>query len=313
MKPKCDEAEFIRLFTQYGPGAVAKHLGITERNVHGRRRRIEEKTGSAIVHTPAPVVHDWATMYPKRVPIAVENGVVLIGSDAHYWPGIISAAHRGFVKLAKELQPAAVILNGDVFDGARNSRHPALGFQAKPTVRQERDAVEERTNEIILAAPKARHLWTLGNHCARFEAKLAQQVPEYEGVDGFALKDHFHGWTFAQSLWLNGDVVVKHRFKGGVHATHNNTIWSGKSMVTGHLHSLKVTPFSDYNGTRYGVDTGTLADPYGEQFEYAEDAPLNHRSGFVVLTFHRGQLLWPEVVHALDAHHVQFRGAIIEV
>jgi hypothetical protein len=113
-------------------------------------------------------------------------------------------------------------------------------------------------------------------------------------------------------------VVVKHRFKGGIHATHNNTLWAGKTIVTGHLHSLKVTPLSDYNGTRWGIDTGTLADPAsntegGPQFHYNEDNPQNHRSGFIVLTFKDGQLLWPEVCNVIDQNHVSFRGEVIRV
>ena len=92
-------------------------------------------------------------------------------------------------------------------------------------------------------------------------------------------------------------------------------MWSGKTIVTGHLHSLKVTPFSDYAPRpRWGVDTGTLADPYGPQFrDYCEDNPVNWRSGFVVLTFHKGKLLWPELVHVFDDKHVEFRGELIRV
>jgi hypothetical protein len=58
---------------------------------------------------------------------------------------------------------------------------------------------------------------------------------------------------------------------------HNATLWAGRNIITSHLHSLKVTPFSDYNGARFGVDTGTLANPYSEQFNYQEDNPRNHR------------------------------------
>jgi hypothetical protein len=85
-------------------------------------------------------------------------------------------------------------------------------------------------------------------------------------------------------------------------------------MVTGHLHSLKVTPFDDYNGTRYGVDTGTLADPLGPQFEnYLEQGPTNWRSGFVVLTYHNGQLLWPEVAKVFAPGFIEFRGKVMDV
>jgi hypothetical protein len=113
---------------------------------------------------------------------------------------------------------------------------------------------------------------------------------------------------------LNESTVVKHRYKNGIHATHNNTVSAGVSIVTGHLHSLKVTPFNDYNGERFGVDTGTLADVDGEQFSnYMELNPNNWRSGFIVLTFNNGHLLWPEVVHVIDKDVIQFRGQVLDV
>jgi hypothetical protein len=84
-------------------------------------------------------------------------------------------------------------------------------------------------------------------------------------------------------------------------------------MVTGHLHSSKVTPYTDYNGTRYGVDTGCLADPYGPQFEYTEDNPRNWRSGFAVLRFHEGKLLQPQLVIVHDSNHVDYCGQLIKV
>jgi hypothetical protein len=149
---------------------------------------------------------------------------------------------------------------------------------------------------------------------SRYESRLAAIAPEYARVHGVHLKDHFPDWTPCWSVWINNDVVIKHRFKSGIHATHNNALWSGKTIVTGHLHSLRVTPLSDYTGTRYGVDCGTLADPYGPQFvHYTEDNPVNWRSGFVVLTFYRGRLLWPEVVHVIDEGQVTFRGRVYEV
>lgn len=85
-------------------------------------------------------------------------------------------------------------------------------------------------------------------------------------------------------------------------------------MVTGHLHQLKVTPYTDYNGRRYGVDTGTLADLFGPQFvDYTEANPVNWHSGFAVLTFKNGQLLQPELVQKWDEGTIEFRGQLIEV
>ena len=128
------------------------------------------------------------------------------------------------------------------------------------------------------------------------------------------LSDHFTAWEKCWSVWLNENTIVKHRNKGGVHATHNNTVFSGVNIVTGHLHSLKVTPYTDYNGVRYGVDTGTLADIYGPQFEnYLEQNPVNWRSGFAVLTFHDGELLMPELAIVHTESTIQFRGEVIDV
>ena len=165
------------------------------------------------------------------------------------------------------------------------------------------------------AAPKgAAFIWTLGNHDGRLETKLASCAPEFAKVSGVHLKDHFPRWTPAWMASVNNEIIIKHRFKGGIHAPHNNTIQSGKSMVTGHLHSAKVTPWSDYNGTRYGVDCGTLSEPYGPQFtDYTELNPVNWRSGFCVLTFVDGKMLWPELAVKWDDTHVQFRGKLIKV
>jgi hypothetical protein len=309
--PACSDEEFMALFAQHGAMGTAKILGVAERNVYARRRRLESAHDKTIASPNSGWNHE--SLYPKRVPLDVTDGVVLIGSDAHYWPDVISAAHRGLVRLSGELKPKAVILNGDAFDGARISRHPRIGWARTPTVKEEQQAVDARTDEIRAAAKGAKLIWTIGNHDARFENRLADKASEFEGLQGFTLKDNFPHWQLCMSTWINDEVVVKHRFKGGVHATHNNTVSAGKTMVTGHLHSLKVTPYDDYNGTRFGVDTGTLADPYGPQFEYAEDNPLNHRSGFVVLTFHKGRLMWPEIVRVLDDKHIEFRGQVIAV
>jgi hypothetical protein len=254
--------------------------------------------------------------HPHRIILDIEDGIVPIGSDAHYWPGIITTAHRALVRFCREHESKipAVIMNGDSVDGARISRHPPIGWETRPELVAELDACKERKGEIERVAPNAERIWTLGNHDSRFETRLATVAPEYARIHGVHLKDHFPNWRPAWSVWINDDVVIKHRYKGGVHATHNNTLAAGKTMVTGHLHSLKVTPLTDYNGTRWGVDTGTLAEPEGPQFlDYTEDGPKNWRSGFVVLTFHRGKLLWPEIVHVIGDGEVEFRGRVFSV
>tara|TARA_Y100000593_G_scaffold90650_1_gene177582 strand:+ start:1374 stop:2303 length:930 start_codon:yes stop_codon:yes gene_type:complete len=300
--------EFISVFEEIGPAATASHFGISERNIHKRRRRLENSLGR-IIRTPS----DYRTDTPKKHHITVKNGTVFVASDFHFWPGDEPTAYRAFVKLLKEHQPKAIILNGDVLDGAAISRHPPLGWDNIPSVQQEVKACQERLNEIKNAAPKAKNIWPIGNHDSRFEMKLAKQAPEFVKVSGFKLKDHFPAWKPCYSCYINEDVVVKHRLGGGTHATYNNTLKSGMNIVTGHLHGQKVTPFTDYRGTRYGVDAGFMSDPDAPQFDYTEDNPKDWRAGFSILTFHKGTLLPPELVTVFDADRVTFRGELIKV
>jgi hypothetical protein len=154
----------------------------------------------------------------------------------------------------------------------------------------------------------------MGNHDSRFSTRLATVAPEFARVHGTHLKDHFPAWRPAWSTWINGNVVVKHRFKGGMHAPHNNTVAAGLSMVTNHLHSAKVIPYTDYNGTRYGVDSGCMADPDSFAFvNYTEDNPKNWREALCVLTFKDGRLMQPELIMKWDVNSVEFRGAVIGV
>lgn len=309
MSARITDEEIISSVQEIGVTRTAIKFGINVRGLQRRIKKLEIKIGE-VIQRSSQITPRYARRYYYDIP----NGVAVIGSDCHYLPGRITTAHRGLVHLSKELQASVVCLNGDVTNGTKNSKHDPIMWEGpKPNVRQELEVVDERLQEIKDANPNARIFWTLGNHDARFESKLSAKVPEYEGVQGMALSDHFPGVEIAWSLWLNAKVVVKHRFKGGIHATFQNTLWAGMSIVTGHLHSLRVTPFTDYSGTRFGVDTGTLEEPNGPHAEYTEENPLNHRSGFVVLTFHNGEMLWPEIAAVHGPDEIQFRGKIIRV
>ena len=313
-RPILSDADFIRTFETEGPSGVTRKTGQLATGVFRRRRNLERKL-SRRINAPDDIPQAVRIeSHPERITLTVKDGVVLVGSDAHIWPGPLSTAFRAFVKFASDMKPKAVIMNGDAFDGASISRHPPIGWAELPTVQDEIEACQEALGKLETAAGKARRIWTLGNHDARFETRIATAAPELAKVAGTSLQNHFPLWEPCWSAWINDDVVVKHRFKGGLHAPQNNTLWSGRSMVTGHLHSAKVQPITDYNGTRYGVDSGCLADTFAAPFrDYIEDNPRNWRSGFCVLTFKGGMLLQPELVLTVDEKTVQFRGELIRV
>jgi hypothetical protein len=156
-------------------------------------------------------------------------------------------------------------------------------------------------------------VWTVGNHDARFTARLAQAAPEYMRVKGADLTDHFPSWEFCWSIFLNGHTVVKHRWHQGVHGAYQNALKGGKTIVTGHTHRLQATMWADYNGLRWGIEAGTLSEltTESDKFAYGEDAPHNWSQGFVVLTFdHNGFLLEPEFCRVLNGT-AYFRGEAV--
>lgn len=311
--PKLTDEELGRRYAAYkecggSEAATARKLGLNRSTMQHSIREMRRRSMEMEAWRPAK-----PTEFPHRQHIDIADGHVLVGSDAHYWPGIVTTAHRAFVKFCRDLKPKAVILNGDILDGARASRHAPIGWEKRPELVDEIEACKARLFEIEKVTRGARRIWTLGNHDARFETRLATVAPEYARINGVHLKDHFPDWTGCWSAWINDDTVVKHRFKAGIHAPWNNTMWAGRTIVTGHLHSQKVHPLSDYNGTRWGVDTGALAEPHGPQFtDYTEDSPVNWRSGFGVLTYWKGQLLTPELVRVLEDGLVEFRGKVLE-
>lgn len=311
--------QFIAEWRKIGsPERFAQKHQMNVRAVYNRRRSIETR-----LRIELPTLNDaridplkklQQTPGNARRGIDMEKGRVVVFSDAHFWPGDYTTAFKALLMIIKEFKPKVVVANGDVFDGSQASKHARIGWSKTPTVKEELEACQEFLAEIERVSKGAELIWTLGNHDARFETFLSAQTGMYEGVAGFTLKDHFPMWKPCWSYWINEDTCIKHRWKGGFGAGRANALNSGVNIVTGHTHNLAVQPITDYNGTRYGVQTGTLADPNSEQFiNYTEDNPKDWRSGFSLLSWERGRLMLPELIQVFDDEHVEFRGCLNKV
>lgn len=302
MRRKWTDEQIIDAMRRLGsPSEAAKELGITVRGLYDRRSRIEEKHGIKLESFSAPQkFRNTVVNRNQCLTHEIRDGTMMIASDAHYWPNEETVAHKAFVKLAKKLKPDSVVMNGDVFDGARVSRHDPLYRSETPTVKQEIEACQDRLSEIRDATKNSKFFWTYGNHDIRVWRYLSKGAPELAGLMGTDLFDHFPGWHHGWMMEVNSEVIIKHRFTNGVHSTYNATLRSGRTMVNGHLHKLQVTGYTDYNGRRWGIDSGTLASIVGDQFGYTEGNPVNWASGFVVLTFKNGRLLHPEICEVID-------------
>lgn len=329
MTVKLSDDAFIRAWNQNrsSPALIAKATGLDIAHVYRRRRSLEKKgvvlrtiptTPSAEGASRTYGFNREATPFSPSMDFTVRDGVAIIFGDCHYWPGEPSLAHQALVLLAKELKPKLVCANGDVFDGAGVSRHEPLGWVKLPTVVDELDIVKTRLGEIERAAPKAQRFLSPGNHCTRFDRRLATEVPEFAGIPGMRLEDHLKGWPMAYVGVINRDidpVLVMHNYRGGVHAPHHNVVNAGATIVTGHLHAQDVKGHTNYFKTSYGVDHGVLADPDHDAFSYTMGRPKNWRSGFCVLTFDKqGRHLPPELctIQNHNGHkRAVFRGRII--
>jgi hypothetical protein len=312
-KPKVSEEEFIALFKEHGsPTKVAKIIGVAEKSVYLRRARIMRDTGISMDSFSATQNHIFTSAIRKNeMRYEVRGQTVIVASDCHYWPGESTVAHKALIKLLKQIKPVAIVLNGDVFDGARVSRHDPLYRNETPTVRQELEVCQDRLGEIEKASHNSTLFWLYGNHDTRLWRYMRINAPECEGAFGADLFDYFPGWHCGYVMHINNNTVIKHRWHNGIHATYNNVLKGGRSIVTGHLHRLQVSAWGDYNGRRYGVDTGTLADTQGEQFAYLEGNPTPWASGFAVLTFDKdGMLLPPELVEVIG-ETAYFRGKAV--
>lgn len=208
---------------------------------------------------------------------------LIIGSDWHIWPGYYSRAEDAFLEALRTTAYDAVILNGDVTDQCRVSRHDPLQGISPPSLFDELTEAQTRLKEVAKLAkkknPDVRLLWNFGNHDVRAWRHVALMAPEIAPL--FDFERLFPDWEFNTTITCNRNLMIKHRWHSGLHAALNNTRSSGMSIVTGHTHRLLVTPWSDYMGTRYGIETGTLADPRGPQFTFVESNPVNWQPGFI--------------------------------
>ena len=123
--------------------------GMTVRGIYNRRVIIEKKIGRQLTVPDGPRVTRTTrsnVAHAARLNYDLKDGIVLVGSDAHYWPGAASTAHRAFVHFVKELKPNIVIKNGDALDGARISRFSPIGWENRPPLIDEIRSESTRLN-----------------------------------------------------------------------------------------------------------------------------------------------------------------------
>lgn len=312
MPPKFQDEAFLNAYTGSSCNAeVMEKLDISNDRAYRRRKASYEKR-----HGELPPLVSYALHKSPSIPIKYNHqsikdfsGSMIIFSDAHFRESEPSDAFSILLKICDKLKPDYIINNGDAFDGAAISRFPRIGWEPTPSVLDELKATQSALSKIKQSSPESKLLWNIGNHDSRYGSYLSSHTSLFEGVEGFRLEDHFKDWKFTVSTDFNNKLIVKHRYSGGAHSSYNNTLKSGVSIVTGHTHRLNIRPYSDYNGTRYGIETGTLASPYGSQFGFCENANRDWQSGFCVISMLNDRI-YPELIEVKEGS-TWFRGEII--
>ena len=124
---KVSDEELIAAFKTYGsPQKVSQVLGIDVGTVYRRRSALKDVSLPSFAARQHSIANTYIPDNRRVISHTVDNGHVFIASDCHYWPGEETVAHKAFVTLLTEFKPKTTVLNGDVFDGARISRHAAL-------------------------------------------------------------------------------------------------------------------------------------------------------------------------------------------
>lgn len=306
--PLSDELlrERVRQYNQLGgnAAALARSIGVAPSTIKSQLETARTKFPELFSYD-ANISNKYGRPWtlPQMLSYEVIDGCVLVGGDLHLWPGHMPLMWQAFCAVAHKLRPQAIVLNGDMIDGARVSRHGALLGAKAPKIDEEIDALHDAMRMLPHATNQ---IWPIGNHDQRVNNYLANAAPELDEYVG-RLEDRFPQWECCYGVTF-GDVEVRHRFRGGIHAAWNNALHAGISTVTGHTHQLQITAVRNRNGTHWGVEAGMLGDPRSRAFEYHEGQPSRAHEGFVVLTFDEdGKLMPPEFCEMVRGRPV-FRG-----
>src|SRR6185312_8447588 len=111
----CTNEQFIAAWKETGGslGAIKERFGFASAGVvRNRRKKIEQQLGitlhSASVHSARNAV--LTRKNSRRLELKLQDGVILIGSDAHVWPGPLTTAQRAFIEFSKRLKPDVIVL-----------------------------------------------------------------------------------------------------------------------------------------------------------------------------------------------------------
>jgi UDP-2,3-diacylglucosamine pyrophosphatase LpxH len=233
----------------------------------------------------------------KTEELKLEDGIVIIGSDVHI-PFQDMNAVEAFIEYCAEIQPAAIILNGDVLDFYKLSRF-VKGEGRNPY--EEITACQEFLGALRLHCPISKVYYVIGNHETRLTTYVLNNAPHLASLveDVFSIiKTEELGVKGCAEVIINDNFVCTHGkllgSKAGLSAIKEieKHYMSGAS---GHTHRLAKFITRKARRKFVWLETGCLCDLNPE---YVQDP--DWQQGFAVIQFEKGKLKRAEVVEIED-------------
>ena len=145
----------------------------------------------------------------KTEELKIDNGIVIIGSDIHI-PFQDDKAVKAFIDYCEEIQPTAIILNGDILDFYKLSRF-VKGEGRNPY--EEITTCQELLKDLKSKCQNSEVYYVIGNHETRLETYVLNNAPHLASLveDVFSIiKTKDIGVTGCAEVNINDSFVCTH-------------------------------------------------------------------------------------------------------
>lgn len=206
--------------------------------------------------------------------------------DLHF-PWAHDRALRWVIDKVEKFRPRFVVQLGDLYDQYCFSRYPRNPNVMTPENELKRGLQKARKmwQALVRASPESERFQLLGNHDVRFQKRLAERMPELQGI----LKLDVYGFPGVKSLSSDREDVELRLKQQNVICLHgwmtqpgSHLDFFGKSVVFGHLHKPHLIHRLQRHGAPvlFELNCGHLADPRAPVFEYGGTVRRKWELGF---------------------------------
>lgn len=232
------------------------------------------------------------------------------------WPYHDQLMLDKLIKVAKEIQPDAIVQIGDGIDFDTISQWSVGTAKAyAPTLQKHIDGYRKGFLEAMATvAPKAKKIWLEGNHDSRLRSFVAKYAPALSVLDALSMDSLFDlkssGWTYEKGpVRIGTNVYAIHGHESGGYAAtlsawdtkFSKRYGSDKSFVFGHTHQPGILSrafgYSGKVSPRFTLNVGSIMDSV--QATYVKDGSVSWTQSFGLL-YDDGKRVYPELILATD-------------